>query len=414
MLERLFKYRKVLARHQAAPLLEERERYLTYRAAQGSAHATLTYLAGKLLIIAQAIPLRGEDRIAAAEIERAAVRSVEPGQDRPCSEDSRAPRRVFIRIATQWLRFLDRLQTPAVKIAAFSPQIAEFSAAMRDERGLALKTVHTYEWFIGQFCDWFDSQHRPFAAVSVDDVDTFLAARGQRWCRISVATAAKALRTFFRYAESQQWCRAGIAATIESPRLFKQETLPDGPDWRVVQELIAQTDTDQARDIRDRAIVMLLAIYGLRSGEVAQLELEQLDWSQQRLTVRRSKQRLTQEYPLIPVLGMALADYLKAVRPRSTRREVFLTLRAPVCPLSAGALYHLTRTRLARLGYVGPHYGPHTLRHACAAHLVAQQLSLKEIGDHLGHRSTDATRTYAKVDLKGLREVARFDLGELL
>ena len=211
MLERLFKYRKVLARHQAAPLLEERERYLTYRAAQGSAHATLTYLAGKLLISAQAIPLRGEDRIAAAEIERAAVRSVKPGQDRPCSEDSRAPRRVFIRIATEWLRFLDRLQTPAVKIAALTPQIAEFSAAMRDERGLALKTVHTYEWFIGQFCDWFDGQHRPFAAVSVDDVDTFLAARGQRWCRISVATAAQALRTFFRYAESQQWCRAGIA-----------------------------------------------------------------------------------------------------------------------------------------------------------------------------------------------------------
>jgi site-specific recombinase XerD len=56
---------------------------------------------------------------------------------------------------------------------------------------------------------------------------------------------------------------------------------------------------------------------------------------------------------------------------------------------------------------------PHGLRHACAAHLVEAGLSLKEIGDHLGHRGTYATRTYAKVDLVGLREVAAFDLGGL-
>jgi len=60
------------------------------------------------------------------------------------------------------------------------------------------------------------------------------------------------------------------------------------------------------------------------------------------------------------------------------------------------------------------HHGPHSLRHACAQRLVADGLSLKEIGDHLGHRSTSATRLYAKVDLRGLREVAAFDAGELL
>jgi len=58
--------------------------------------------------------------------------------------------------------------------------------------------------------------------------------------------------------------------------------------------------------------------------------------------------------------------------------------------------------------------GPHALRHACAGHLVVHGVSLKEIGDHLGHRSAYATRTYAKVDLPGLREVAQFSLGDLL
>jgi integrase/recombinase XerD len=60
------------------------------------------------------------------------------------------------------------------------------------------------------------------------------------------------------------------------------------------------------------------------------------------------------------------------------------------------------------------HYGPHALRHACASHLMEQGLSLKEIGDHLGHRLPDTTRIYAKVDLAGLRRVADFDLGGLL
>lgn len=59
------------------------------------------------------------------------------------------------------------------------------------------------------------------------------------------------------------------------------------------------------------------------------------------------------------------------------------------------------------------HRGPHSLRHACAGHLVAEGFSLKEVGDHLGHRSAFATRTYAKVDLVGLREVGNFDLGGL-
>ena len=69
--------------------------------------------------------------------------------------------------------------------------------------------------------------------------------------------------------------------------------------------------------------------------------------------------------------------------------------------------------RLHALGLSLPHYGPHILRHACATHLLEQGLSLKEIGDHLGHQNADATRLYAKVDLVGLRQVGDFDLGGL-
>ena len=69
--------------------------------------------------------------------------------------------------------------------------------------------------------------------------------------------------------------------------------------------------------------------------------------------------------------------------------------------------------RLLALDIKAAHLGPHALRHACAVKLLVDGLTLKEIGDHLGHRSTSATMTYTKVDLRALREVGDFDLGEL-
>jgi len=213
-----------------------------------------------------------------------------------------------------------------------------------------------------------------------------------------------------RHAAARGWCSASIAAGIDGPRLFQHEGLPIGPSWPDVQRLIASTSGDSARDIRDRAILMLLATYGFRSGEVASLCLENLNWESEIISISRPKQRQAQEYPLVSQVGEAILRYLQQVRPRCARRELFLTHKAPFRRLSQGALYRLVSTRLGALGIQVPRRGPHCLRHACAGRLVAEGFSLKEIGDHLGHRSTEATRIYAKVDLVGLREVANFDL----
>jgi integrase len=109
-----------------------------------------------------------------------------------------------------------------------------------------------------------------------------------------------------------------------------------------------------------------------------------------------------------------LVRYLRRVRPICSHREVFLTVLPPPRPLTRGALYGLTRSRFKAFGIPSAHQGPHALRHSCATRLAAERLSLKAIGDHLGHQSASATRIYAKVDLPTLRHVAAFDVGELL
>jgi integrase len=172
-------------------------------------------------------------------------------------------------------------------------------------------------------------------------------------------------------------------------------------------------ETDQAADIRDKAIVMLFAVYGFRSTEVATLRLDDIDWEQGLISVARVKRRGRQTYPLIPIAGNAIIRYLQEVRPQSSYREIFLTLVPPYRPFSLGALYPVVGNRMVKLGIHTHHHGPHSLRHACATHLVSEGFSLKEVGDHLGHRSSLSTRIYAKVDLPSLREVAKFDIGGL-
>jgi site-specific recombinase XerD len=112
-------------------------------------------------------------------------------------------------------------------------------------------------------------------------------------------------------------------------------------------------------------------------------------------------------------VGNALARYLRHGRPKSDSRVVFLRSRAPHRPLSAGGLYHVVEQRLSKVSPTKKGRGPHALRHACARHLIEAGRSFKEIGDHLGHRSPDSTRVYAKVDLASLRRVAFEDLGGL-
>ena len=124
------------------------------------------------------------------------------------------------------------------------------------------------------------------------------------------------------------------------------------------------------------------------------------------------KTRRVRTYPLTRPVGDAVLRYLKEVRPPSVHRELFLTLLPPIRPLRG--LWDLVGKRLRSLGVTTPHHGPHTLRHACATHLLAEGLSLKEIGDHLGHQQPNTTRIYAKVDLAGLQQVADFNLEGLL
>jgi len=294
--------------------------------------------------------------------------------------------------------------------------LAEFGCFMKEDRGLSPATIKGCCSAVRPFLIRLLDGRRSFQTITVSDVDSLLAQKvnEEHYARRSVRDYASSLRSFFRYAEKRGWCRVGIAASIMAPRVFQHETLPSGPTWDVVQEILDATTGDQPTAIRDHAILMLLAVYGVRSGEVARLQLTDIDWQRETITFTRSKIARSHLFPLRPSVGASIIRYLKEVRPKSPYRQVFLTRRAPVGPISNGAMWAVVSRQLRKCAPSLKHHGPHSVRHACATRLINQGLSLKEIGDHLGHRDIEATRIYAKVDLARLREVADFDLGGLL
>lgn len=418
MFEKLFSSSKTIDRYSNGPLLEERVRYLVHCASQGSTQSSLRLTAQHQLVIIDYLHLQKSNSVTVKQIEAAAEfwisRQLQPHTHNAI--DYRWARLRFISEARQWLGFLGRLRPIEAPYRPYVNLIEEFTDHMLREKGLSLHTVRIRCWHVEQFLHRFWEEHRSFDEVTITDIDAAVARKGEQdgYARSSIQNCINSLRAFFRYAEQRGWCRQGLAAAIMSVHLFADEALPKGPAWSDVQLLLANTRRDHPKDIRDRAIIMLFAIYGMRVGEVRGLRLEDLDWEKELINLTRPKPRRRQSYPLSYTVGEAVLRYLKEVRPRTNRREVFLTMKAPFQALSGGALHDVVSDRLRAMGVSLPHYGPHSLRHACATRLLAEGLSMKAIGDHLGHRKADTTRVYAKVDIATLRQVADFDLGGLL
>jgi len=413
MFEQLFRRPSACARHRNAPLVEERERFLRHLADQGWSRRSLYAVAIELKVVAQEIVLSHRLQFTLEEIWEAANRWARSQVHQGRSKGLWYSRRLFERTARQWLSFIGRLVPLQPEDMPEKEVINEYATWMEQECGFSRSTIYSSHWLLGRFFAWYSAQGRPLSDVRVTDIDRYVAHRCKSWSRRTLASKLGCLKSFFRYAERRGWCARGIAEAIEIPRIYQHENIPLGPSWDEVKRLLDSTRTDRPQDIRDRAILLLLAVYGLRRGEVIRLCLEDFDWENELLHIPRHKQRQRVTYPLVRSLGDAVIRYLKEVRPRCTKREVFLTLNAPIRPMSAGRVGSMVGQRTRALGIQAPKLGPHALRHACATHLVSQGFSFKEIGDHLGHRSPITTRVYAKVDLAGLKKVAAFDLGGL-
>ena len=179
----------------------------------------------------------------------------------------------------------------------------------------------------------------------------------------------------------------------------RREDLPRGIAAGQVRLLLDSCDRSTPVGRRDYAIVSLLSRLGLRCGEVAGLDLEDVDWRAGELVVRGKGSRIDR-LPLTSDVGEALAGYLRHGRPCGFGRAVFLHAHAPLTRVSPGNVSDVVkRAGIARVG-------AHRLRHTVASELLSRGAGLVEIGQVLRHQDFRTTGLYAKVDRQALSRLA--------
>ena len=402
----------VRERHQSAPLLLEREQYLASMLKKGVSQTTVRTIARYLIHVVHFLKMTSLRKVGLREIQAAGRKWAVKQSPLIRNRTEPGSSFMFVRVAQSWLRFHGQL--PTLPPCRFQREIEEFAEAMRI-RGLSVATVKGRTDRVLMFLRWLGDQHQTLTSVSLRNIDDFLAfKREQGWSVSTIATAAGAFRSFFRYAELRGWCAPGIALGIPRPQRRRSENRLKGPTWVEVRKLIKSTSGTTSSDLRARAIILLFAIYGLRSSEVAQLRFRDFDWYSETFTVRRAKRGGIQQFPIQYEVGEAIIRYLQQGRPRSSTDFIFVAANLPHGRINPPPMWQLVSTRMLALGIRPEQLGPHSLRHACATRLLKKGTSLREIADFLGHRHIKTVSTYARLDTRILRKVASFSMAGVL
>jgi integrase/recombinase XerD len=301
---------------------------------------------------------------------------------------------------------------PAEKISARRLTPVErwtkaYELYLREVRGLAKATIVNYVPFICKFLkDRFGDGPLTLSQLCASDIARFVQRQASHLHRKRAKLLTTALRSFFRYVRYRGKTKLDLAAAVPTVANWSMSSIPRAIAPDQVRQLLASIDRRTSAGCRDYAILLLLARLGLRSGEVASLELDNIDWNTGQLSVRgKSGQR--SELPLSTEVGEAIATYLRRSRPQSASRRVFLRVKAPIRGFrGASGVGSIVHHCLQRAGLDAPTHGAHQFRHGLATQMLRQGASLDEIGEVLGHHNPQTTTIYTKVDLDALRTLA--------
>lgn len=289
--------------------------------------------------------------------------------------------------------------------ARWRRSLSEFATWLEQERGLALSSitvrVGSARVFVGALggAGGVSSLKR----LGVAEVEDFFIDYADDHGVAARRSMQAAMRLFLQFATERGWVRSRVADAVPSMRSHRLNGVPRGLSRQQVRAVIAASAQMSSRD---HAIVLLLAVYGIRRGQVSALGLGDIDWRGRGITFAAHKGGKTVQHHLAPTVAAAMAEYIQHERPDSAEPAVFLRNRPPHLELSPSAVTWVVRNALQKAGVVCSLRGPHALRHAFATQLLRDGQSLKVIADLLGHRSLAEVATYAKVDHPRLLEVA--------
>lgn len=300
---------------------------------------------------------------------------------------------------------LDVVRAEPVPLTPVESAVVEYAHYLTRERGLASGTVRGYrqaaELFLSRWVA-LDGD-LDLSQVTAEAVTRFVVEESRRRSRGATQVLVTATRSLLRFLFLEGQIVQPLAQAVPAVSVSKG-FLPRGLDDATLAALLASCDTSTVVGRRDLAVLTLLSRLGLRAGEVARLELDDIDWHRGELVVRGKGSR--RDHLPVPVdVGEALAAYLSHGRPRVDSRALFLRVRAPIGVMGVSNVTGIVSRACGRAGIALA--GAHRLRHSAATAMLRAGAPLAEIGQVLRQTHDATTAVYAKVDRIALRALAQ-------
>jgi integrase/recombinase XerC len=286
--------------------------------------------------------------------------------------------------------------------------LSDFDDYLLRVKGLAPGTRNGYCFWVSRFLATFCGTAPPdWSSLRGSDLAVFVQNEASRLKRNGRGVPGVALRAFLRYLSFLGTIQDGLHGAIPQRPRWKHVGLPRHLPAADVERVVTGALDGSARGLRNYAILLLLARTGLRAHEVAQLSLDDVDWTEGTICIRSKKTRTERKLPLAHDVGAALSDYLKHGRPACSFRTIFLRVVPPFDPFTgSAAVCRIVRRALTRTGILNTPAAAHLFRHAAATRMLRGGATFKEIADVLGHASITTTAIYAKLDIAALSQVA--------
>ena len=299
-------------------------------------------------------------------------------------------------------------------VSQFEPVVADtpverlmerYRRYLAEERGLAAQSIRHYVDVANLFCSSLPGgDELEMDGVTTARITEFVLAECRRCQPASAKAMTTRLRSLLRFFYVEGLTPTPLAGAVPTVPSWRQSSLPKALSASEVTRLLKSCDRRKAVGRRDFTILVVLSRLGLRAGEVAGLQLGDIDWHQGELVIRGKGNR-EDRLPLPVDVGEAIVAWLQRGRPRCGCQSVFLRLRAPHRGHSSGGISAIVIRACERAG-LSP-VGAHRLRHTAATEMLRAGGSLAEVGQILRHRSHDTTSIYAKVDRRSLIAVVR-------
>ena len=268
----------------------------------------------------------------------------------------------------------------------------------------SMVTIKDYRLYLSEFLMHLNERNvKHVSAITEKDILSFVSSHPTN--KVNIVSA---LRVLFRFWREEHIVDDRFEELFDTYKTHKPERIPSYFAANEVMRIEQSVSRNSANGKRNYAMLLLASRLGLRASDIANLQFSDIDWDKNMITLTMQKTKKVIELPLLADVGNAIIDYLRHGRPKSDSQNVFLSGNAPYVAATKNMVCAAINGIILRSGVdtSGKHHGPHSLRHSLASAMLNGGSLMPVISESLGHRSTQTTLAYLKIDLRSLQKCA--------